>query len=142
MDVIRRNTDYGLRMMVEMAMNYVQLLSARQLTDIGQFSYQLGCKLLQKLHDAKLVNSVMGTKGGFTLSRGPSEISLMQIIKALQGGVRLNQCLLDGPGCELKPNCPINAKLSHLQGYIDIFLDGISLADFVGAKTAKEKNNG
>ena len=51
MDVLRRNTDYGLRMMVNLAKhsNDGQLLSARQLTDEANFSYELGCKTLQKL---------------------------------------------------------------------------------------------
>ena len=67
MDVLRRNTDYGLRMMTVLAehFNNGQLISARQLAGNGHFSYQLGCKLLQKLHRAQLVKSGMGPKGGF-----------------------------------------------------------------------------
>ena len=59
MDVLRRNTDYGLRMMAALAehFNNGQLTSARQLASDGHFSYQLGCKLLQKLHRAQLVKS-------------------------------------------------------------------------------------
>ena len=95
MDVLRRNTDYGLRMMAVLAehFNNGRLMSARQLASDGHFSYQLGCKLLQKLHRAELVKSGMGPKGGFTLSREPSKITLMHIIKVLQGGIRLNRCL-------------------------------------------------
>ena len=64
MDVLRKNTDYGLRMMAALAehFNDDQLISARQLASDGHFSYQLGCKLLQKLHRAKLVKSGMGPK--------------------------------------------------------------------------------
>jgi len=109
-------------------------MSARQLASDGHFSYQLGCKLLQKLHKAKLVKSSMGPKGGFTLSREPSKITLMQIIKVLQGGVRLNRCLLDGEGCEFESDCKINTKLSCLQLYIDGYLDGITLAEIARAK--------
>ena len=136
MDVLRRNTDYGLRMMAALAehFNNGQLISARQLASDGHFSYQLGCKLLQKLHRAELVKSGMGPKGGFTLSREPSKITLMQIIKVLQGGIRLNRCLLDGNGCEFQNECEINTKLSCLQLYIDGYLDGITLAEIVRAK--------
>ena len=136
MDVLRRNTDYGLRMMATLAehFNNGRLMSARQLACDGHFSYQLGCKILQKLHRAELVKSGMGPKGGFTLSRKPAKITLMEIIKALQGGIRLNRCLPGGQGCEFESDCEINTKLSCLQLYIDGYLDGITLAEIAGAK--------
>ncbi|MBN1392233.1 MAG: Rrf2 family transcriptional regulator, partial [Sedimentisphaerales bacterium] len=56
MDVLRRNTDYGFRIMVNLAKRYNgEFISARQLAEDGHFSYQLGCKILQKLHKAGLV---------------------------------------------------------------------------------------
>ena len=136
MDVLRRNTDYGLRMMVVLAkhFNNGQLISARQLASDGHFSYQLGCKLLQQLHRAELVKSGMGPKGGFALSREPSEITLMEIIKVLQGEIRLNRCLPSGDGCEFEPDCEINTKLSCLQLYINGYLNGITLAEVMVAK--------
>jgi len=136
MDVLRRNTDYGLRMMATLAeyFNDGRLISARQLATDGHFSYQLGCKLLQRLHRAKLVKSGMGPKGGFTLSREPSKITLMEIIKVLQGKIRLNRCLPGGEGCEFESDCEINTKLSCLQLYIDGYLNGITLAEIASAR--------
>ncbi len=136
MDIIRRNTDYGLRMMASLAdhFNNGQLISARQLANDGHFSYQLGCKLLQQLHKAELVKSGMGPKGGFTLSREPSKITFMEIITVLQGGLRLNRCLPGGDGCEFQSDCEINTKLSCLQLYIDGYLNGITLAEIAGAE--------
>jgi len=136
MDVLRRNTDYGLRMMATLAehFNSSRLISARQMANDGHFSYQLGCKLLQKLHSAQLVESGMGPKGGFTLSREPSKITLMEIIKVLQGEIRLNRCLPGGHGCEFESDCEINTRLSCLQLYINGYLDGITLAEIVRAK--------
>jgi len=132
MDVLRRNTDYALRMMVNLASHFNgEFISARQLASEGNFSYQLGCKILQKLHNAKLVKSNMGPKGGFALSRKPSEITLMEIIIALQGGIRLNRCLLGGEGCEFEPECEINTKLACLQLYIDGYLGGITLEEIL-----------
>ncbi len=136
MDVLRRNTDYGLRMMVALAehFNNGQLIPARQLASDGHFSYQLGCKLLQKLHRAELVKSGMGPKGGFALGREPSKITLMEIINVLQGGFRLNRCMPGGDGCEFQSDCEINTKLSCLQLYIDGYLNGITLAEIAGAE--------
>jgi Rrf2 family protein len=136
MDILRRNTDYALRMMVNLASRFNgKFFSARQLAKDGNFPYQLGCKILQKLHKADLVKSDMGPKGGFALSREPSRITLMEIIIALQGGVRLNRCLLGGKGCEFEPECEIHTKLTCLQMYIDGYLGGITLQEILGSQT-------
>lgn len=137
MDVLRRNTDYALRMMVTLAkhFNNGELMSARQLANEGRFSYQLGCKLLQRLHKADLVRSVMGPKGGFALSRKPSEITLMAIINTLQGEIRMNKCLLGGEGCEFEPGCELNTKLVCLQLYIDGYLEGITLEEILRSRS-------
>jgi len=136
MDVLRRNTDYALRMMVNLASRFNgEFISARQLASEGNFSYQLGCKILQKLHKDNLVKSGMGQKGGFALSRKPSRITLMEIITALQGGLRLNKCLLGGQGCEFEPECEIHTKLTCLQLYIDGYLGGITLQEILGSRS-------
>jgi Rrf2 family protein len=132
MDMLRRNTDYALRMMVNLASRFNgEFISARQLTEDGNFSYQLGCKILQKLHRAGLVKSDMGPKGGFALSREPSAINLMEIIKAIQGGLRLNRCLYGGKGCEFESECEVHTKLTCLQLYIDGYLGGITLGEIL-----------
>ena len=140
MDVLRRNTDYALRMMTNLASHFnEELMSARQLATDGNFSYELGCKILQKLHKAELVESRMGPKGGFALSTEPSKITLMEIINVLQGGIRLNRCLLGGNGCEFQPDCEISAKLACLQLYIDGYLRGITLAEILRSQSKKTR---
>lgn len=63
MDVLRRNTDYGMRVMVALARNFGKdLMSARRLAADGNFSYELGCKILQRLHKAGLVKSGLGQR--------------------------------------------------------------------------------
>jgi Rrf2 family transcriptional regulator, iron-sulfur cluster assembly transcription factor len=139
MDVLRRNTDYALRMMVNLASHFNgfdgELTSARQLAREGNFSYQLGCKILQKLHKANLVKSNMGTKGGFALNRKPLEITLREIITVMQGGIRLNSCLPDGKGCEFEPLCEINTKLACLQLYMDGYFGGITLEEVLRGRS-------
>jgi Rrf2 family protein len=136
MDILRRNTDYALRIMMNLAKRFDgEFFSARQLADEGNFSYQLGCKILQKLHKAGLVKSDMGPKGGFALSREPSAINLMEIINVMQGGLRLNRCLFGGKGCEFEAECEINTKLTCLQLYIEGYLGGVTLSELLKNRT-------
>ena len=131
MEILRRNTDYALRMVTTLAKHFDDgaTMSARLLATDCNFSYELGRKLLQKLHKAELVKGHMGIKGGFVLSRKPSEITLIEVINALQGDIRLNQCLVAGAGCEFKPKCKISSKLSSLQQYMKEYLGGITIEE-------------
>jgi len=143
MDVLRSNTDYGLRIMANLARHFDKdLVSAKQLAVEGNFPYELGCKILQKLHNAGLVQSGMGPKGGFALKPKPSEISLMRIITVLQGGIRLNSCLAGGDGCTFQPVCPISSKLACLQRHMDDYLDKITLAQIIKKNSGKALKRG
>ncbi len=141
MEVIRRNTDYGLRMMVAIAKRFKneEVMSARQLTSDCNFSYELGRKLLQRLYKAGFVNSAMGLKGGFTLSRKPSEITLMEIINILQGDIYLNECLDDGKGCEFEPECGVNSALAFVQQQLHDYLHSITLERVIELEKIKIK---
>lgn len=142
MEVIRRNTDYGLRMMAALTKcsENGKLMSASQLVQEGNISYEVGRKLLQTLRKAKLVKSVMGSKGGFTLNRKPSEISLMEIINIFQGNVCLNECLADNKECEFESKCGINTALTSIQQQLNDYLQSITLEKILEFETLKRKN--
>ena len=128
MDILRRNTDYALRAMVDIASHWKQApISTRTVSNDMEIPYQLACKLTQKLQKAKLLESCMGPKGGFTLSKAPSSINLLDIVEAIQGAVSLNRCLVDVSACTRQPGCPVNKKLMGLQEYIVTFLSDITL---------------
>ena len=141
MEVIRRNTDYGLRMMVALAKHSGngELMSSTQLVRKGNISYEVGRNLLQRLRDANLVKSVMGSKGGFKLNRKPSEISLREIINVLQGAVYLNKCLIHGQRCEFESECEVNTILAPLQQLLANYLEKVSLEEILQSRSKKSK---
>jgi Rrf2 family protein len=135
MEVVRRNTDYALRAMVYLAGHYGDsLASARELSQKGYIPYQLACKLLQKLHKARLVKSCMGPKGGFRLSRALSKINLLEIITAIQGKVNLNRCLLRKNICPHQKDCKVRMKLAELESLINTYLGSITLDELVKSR--------
>ena len=132
MDVLRRNTDYALRAMVNLASHWGQgPISTRAVSQEMDIPYQLACKLMQRLHKAKLLKSCMGPKGGFRLNREPSKIHLLEIIEAIQGPVILNRCLVDVSACVRQPSCPVSRKLAKLQRSLEEFLSGITLDELL-----------
>ncbi len=132
MDILRRNTDYALRAMVHLGRHYGQAtLSARQIAQDQEFSHALACKLLQRLQKAGLVESVMGAKGGFRLSRAPGRISLQEVIESIQGPISLSTCLLGAQTCCKYGMCPIRRKLGGLQREISNYLGGTTLGELL-----------
>ncbi|MHC4763303.1 MAG: RrF2 family transcriptional regulator [Planctomycetota bacterium] len=120
MDVLRRNTDYALRAMVHLAGCWDgKPVSTRQIASKEDISYQLACKLMQKLHNAKLIESSMGI--------------------AVQGPIKLNRCLSDEYECARRQYCPVQKKLIELQEKMDKYLSGVSLSDLLDGKKMEEK---
>jgi Rrf2 family iron-sulfur cluster assembly transcriptional regulator len=141
MDIVRRNTDYALRAMVHLARNYDKgPVSSRTIADQENVPYQLTCKLMQKLNNAKLVTSYMGPKGGFGLSREPSKINLLEIIETVQAPISLNRCMLSKETCPQIKHCTVRPKLVELQKYIGNFLSNITLNELVPDRTKKGKS--
>ena len=131
--VVRQDADYALRAMANLAGQFGEKpVSTRVLGSEGDISYQFACKILQKLHEKKLVVSTMGPNGGYSLSRPPVKINILDIIEAVQGPVVLNKCMPGGSGCPRKPDCKVSEKLETLQGYMGEYLAGITLADLLG----------
>jgi Rrf2 family protein len=66
-------------------------------------------KILQRLVKAKIVRSFRGVRGGFRLARKPETISLLDVIRAIEGDLAINRCALRrerarcGRGCDLHP---------------------------------------
>ena len=139
MDILRRNTDYALRAMVNLAGHYGEdPVSTRDISQSEDISYQLACKLMQKLNNAGLVKSSMGPNGGFVLSRTPGKINLAEIIDAIQGPLSLSRCLLGENVCPKQSGCPITVKLTKLQKNIGDYLQSITLDELLHHQGVKQ----
>ncbi|MGE5296497.1 MAG: RrF2 family transcriptional regulator [Solirubrobacterales bacterium] len=140
MDILRRNTDYALRLMVSLAKHGPDgSLSTRTLAEEQEVPYQLACKLMQQLHGAKLVESCMGVRGGFRLGRGAGEISLADVVEVIQGRLSLNRCLLNKACCPRQTTCPVRARMGELQKQMDEYMRSVTLADLIQAQAGEDE---
>jgi len=135
MNVLRKNTDYALRMMCNLAGNYGQkAVSVRMLARQEDVSYQFACKILQKLQGAGLVESAMGPAGGYRLCREPERITMRDVIQAMQGNITVNRCTDKYDNCPRQPNCPVSIVLRRLQKKVDDYFGKITLKDLLNNK--------
>ncbi|AQQ71456.1 HTH-type transcriptional repressor NsrR [Limihaloglobus sulfuriphilus] len=129
MDIIKRNTDYSLRLIAALAAEKQGSLSAGKLAKECSVSHQLTSKLLQKLASVGIVKSTLGPSGGYRLAREPEEISISDVVETIQGRININACFGEKHRCPLRNKCPFRGKLEELQKEIDSYFAGTTLAD-------------
>ena len=132
MDVIRRNTDYAIRAMSHLALSHGNgPVSAATIAAKQDISPQLVSKLLQRLQKVRLVESSMGARGGFQLSRDPGRINLLEVIEAIQGKITLNRCLVSAKACNRQKACPVRPRLGQVQKTLLGTLQQTTLKDLI-----------
>ncbi len=75
-------------------------------------------KIVQILVDRGFVQTHRGTDGGITLARHPEDITLRDVVEAIEGPIRLNRCLVRPGACPLDRICPVHPVWRRLQELI------------------------
>ncbi len=88
-------------------------------------------KVISRLVAAGLVITSRGMGGGVALARSPEEITLLQVIEAMEGPLLLSYCLLRSGTCELEPVCAIHDAWADIQANLVRGLDAVTMAELV-----------
>jgi Rrf2 family protein len=65
-------------------------------------------KIVSQLSVAGVLHTSRGARGGVSLARPPSEISLLEVIEVIDGPVALNECVSDPDACAYRDDCPVH----------------------------------
>jgi len=125
---LTRGTDYGIRGILYLGMQpfeRVTLLHEIAENQLVPESYL--AKIFQDLNKAGLVRSHRGAKGGFSLARPAAQITLRQVIEALQGPISLNRCLDIREFCPRQEGCPVSRVLRQAQEQLLETLDAATV---------------
>jgi Rrf2 family protein len=131
---LTRKTDYALVALADMARNGHERSSARSLSTRLNVPPRLLTNILSQLTHHGLVISVRGANGGYALAKPPEEISLRELIEAVEGPVRLARCCVpedngDPPTCERTEICLNRDAVRKLHESLKGYLDEITLSD-------------
>ena len=128
-------TDYGLVLMTCIARSRTQdgnLHTARDLAKVSKLPLPTVSKVLKELLRSGLLASHRGIKGGYSLARDAHEISLAEIVTALEGPIALTECSTDISGlCDLEPCCPIKSNQQIISQIVKGALQKVMLSDLV-----------
>ncbi|KTC81674.1 SUF system Fe-S cluster assembly regulator [Legionella brunensis] len=124
---ISKLADYGTVVMVYLAKHSQALCNARDIALHTHLTVPTVSKILKRLTAAKLLTSVRGVAGGYRLQRSASEISVAQIIYALDEQRGLTECSLQPNECSLQGVCHIQGNWRLISQAIETALDSVSL---------------
>lgn len=86
-------------------------------------------KIFQSFAKLGLVNSFRGTGGGFMLGRPARQITLREVVEAVEGPIVPNRCLMGEQGCEYDRNCLVHPVWRKVQGEVVQILDSVTIED-------------
>lgn len=131
-EIIKKDTDYAMRMLAYLALNNGKSpIPARKLATAGDVPEDFAYKILRKLTRAGLAVGSMGSRGGFKLGKAPKDITLLDVVSAVQGDISVRKCCLANDACDRQGICDISKVLGSIQNSLTGSLQKITVADIL-----------
>ncbi len=106
---ITRQADYALRAMVFLArLDPTQRAATKQIAETQRIPPSFLAKIISQLSIAGLIHTSRGARGGVVLSKPASNISLLEVVEAIDGPVSLNDCTISPENCDNIADCPLH----------------------------------
>jgi Rrf2 family protein len=127
---LSKKADYGLIAMKHLALRGDQgSSSAREIAALYDIPIELMAKVLQRLVRRGLLASHQGTRGGYELARRPTQISVADVIQAIEGPVTVTACSTEENQCEQFAKCNVRDPLWKVRERILSALGDCTIAE-------------
>lgn len=114
--IFSKKCEYGLQAVLYLAAQVSgSIISADDIAKKLNIPKEFISKILQNLTDSGIVASKKGKSGGFSLSRDPKMIKLIDIVAAIDGLEMFDKCVLGFPNCNPINPCPLHDKWGALR---------------------------
>ena len=126
----RKKTDYGL-MMVSMLARSSQgeLVSVREMQEHG-LPRSFLVKIAGDLIKSGIVGAKEGRSGGYYLAKKSETVSLLDVVRALEGDIAIADCTVHGKQCPMAEKCPHRKLMVNLTTELSGILEKYHLSDF------------
>jgi len=129
---ITRQADYAVRAVLYLArLGAGNRAATSQIAEEQHIPSSFLAKIISQLSIAGLLNTSRGARGGVTLARQPEKITLLEVVEAIDGPIRLNECAhIDGM-CAFTDECPLGPIWQGAQDDLVKRLSGTNFAQFL-----------
>jgi Rrf2 family protein len=104
-------------------------VSAKRIAEEFHIPAERLAKILQRLAKKQLITSQNGPKGGYVLTRAPGEITVGQVVRALEGPLRVVSCMSEKDDCPQFSRCNLRRPAQKIQMSISYLLDTMTMAE-------------
>lgn len=113
---ITRQADYAVRAVLHLArMGNTERAATSTVAKEQHIPPSFLAKIISQLSIAGLLHTSRGARGGVTLARDPQDITLLEVVEAIDGPIRLNECISNEGACTFDENCPIKTVWCQAQ---------------------------
>lgn len=128
---LSKMADYGTVVMTAMIRDAKRSRSAPEIAATIQLPVPTVSKILKILARGGLVVSLRGAKGGYLLARSPGQISLVDIIHAMDGPIGMTECSVTPGLCAQEAGCAVRANWQRINQAVLGVLQNITLAEMI-----------
>jgi FeS assembly SUF system regulator len=132
---INKLTDYAAIVALSLS-DYPRVsCSAAEVSQRTGIAYPTVSKVLKLLLESGLVTSHRGVRGGYVLARSLDQISLAQLVEAIEGGLSVTSCCTDTGECMRVESCGTKNNWQLVNRSLNVLFQSISLQDMSGTMT-------
>jgi len=129
---LSKKIDYGL-----MAISHIayrgddnKIVNTKRIAEEYSIPVELLAKILQKMAKGGLITSLNGPKGGYVLARPPGDITIGEVVKAIEGPIELVDCYRAGEtDCQQLGKCSVRRPIRRIQDSISRLLDSMTIEE-------------
>jgi len=133
---ITRQADYALRAMYYLAkLDPAQRAATSQIAQEQRIPPSFLAKIISQLSIAGLIHTSRGARGGVSLARSPEDISILEVVEAIDGPIMLNECTSSVEACPFGEECPIRPVWCGTQNELVDRLKVTTFATFYNGKS-------
>ena len=130
---ITRQADYAVRAVLFLAQRDPgSRISTAKIAQAQKIPVTFLAKIISQLSAAGVVRAARGARGGVSLAKAPNEISLLDIVEAIDGPVKINECLNDPDLCVLADDCAVRPVWCNIQADLVAKLAQTKFGDLAG----------
>jgi len=133
---LTKEADYGIMLLGHVASRPVgQVHTAREIAALSGLPLPMVSKILVSLARAEILTGHRGAGGGYSLDTNPQELTVAQVIRAIEGPISMVQCGAEPGACDHETGCPTRINWGRISRQVEHALEQVPISEMLVSAT-------